>query len=268
MELVFSGFNQHFLYKGEPFFSRIYSGEGELPKGFNVQEIVLDASENSSLKWQFQIKDALVLWRLDFALDIAILSDEPRYLALELALDHFLKTVWPRFEESTFGIALYKGPFLPPIISIIKRLASHLPENLLSFIFLDTEGIADLQTYFRSLNQFALGFFIPVLKGKWSKMYPYAFPALAWDHVYSPMGYSSEVLLSSFPEKRLSTGVMIPKYGSFPLPEETFRIIPEEILTEEWEGLDRLIVSSSAMTEEAQRKLHGFVAAGGEVIYL
>jgi hypothetical protein len=44
-----------------------------------------------------------------------------------------------------------------------------------------------------------------------------------------------------------------------------FRTIPEALLTEEWDGLDSLVVLQSALTVQGKRKLHGFCAAGGRV---
>ncbi|MCC5832818.1 MAG: hypothetical protein JJU12_07235 [Chlamydiales bacterium] len=268
MELVFSGFEQHFLHKGEAFFARIYGGRGELPEGFNVQTIRLDASERSALKWKFEVENALILWELDFALDALIPEDEARYLALELAVEHFAKTVWPQFEEQTFGVALYRGPFAESWLDTLKLLASRLPETVRPFVFFDTTYIEDAETYFRSLNQAALGFLTPILKGKWPETYPYAFPALAWDHPHSPLGFFSEIPFSPLPERPLQTGVVVPESGPFPVPDEPVRMIPEQILTHEWEGIDRLIAVSSAVTDRCRRKLLGFEAAGGEVLFL
>jgi len=43
------------------------------------------------------------------------------------------------------------------------------------------------------------------------------------------------------------------------------RLIPEEKLNEEWNGLDRLVVFSEALSPQGKRKLLGFIAAGGTV---
>jgi hypothetical protein len=43
------------------------------------------------------------------------------------------------------------------------------------------------------------------------------------------------------------------------------RIIPEEKLTEQWDGLDRLLVPGKAVSAQGKRKLLGFIAAGGSV---
>lgn len=47
---------------------------------------------------------------------------------------------------------------------------------------------------------------------------------------------------------------------------DPFRILCEEKLTEEWEGIDRLIIPSP-LSPQGKRKLQGFQAAGGEVVF-
>jgi hypothetical protein len=44
-----------------------------------------------------------------------------------------------------------------------------------------------------------------------------------------------------------------------------FRIICEENLTEEWDGLDQLIIIPESISPRGKRKLQGFAAAGGEI---
>lgn len=46
----------------------------------------------------------------------------------------------------------------------------------------------------------------------------------------------------------------------------SFRVIAEELLTTEWDGLDAIIVNSAAVSPWGLRKLQGFCAAGGNVI--
>lgn len=44
-----------------------------------------------------------------------------------------------------------------------------------------------------------------------------------------------------------------------------FRIIPEVFLTEQWDGVDTLIVIEKGLSAQGKRKLQGFSAAGGKV---
>ena len=46
-----------------------------------------------------------------------------------------------------------------------------------------------------------------------------------------------------------------------------YRVISELYLTESWNGIDELIVFGSAVSVQGLRKLKGFLAAGGKVIY-
>lgn len=47
-----------------------------------------------------------------------------------------------------------------------------------------------------------------------------------------------------------------------------FRVVHEETLTSEWDGLDTLAVMTSELSKQGVRKLQGFSAAGGRVIDL
>ncbi len=270
MELVYSGFEQHLNKEGASFFPFIYSGKAPLPTGFNTGIICLDASERSTLKWEYE-EAALypyILWELDFALDENIVSDEARYLALELAIDHFAQTVLKAHEAKTVGVALYRGALNSTLLDPLQLLASRLPQSVRPFIFLDTTDIADATTYFQAINQVTLGSLLPILKGKWPQLYPYAFPALAWDHACSPLGVVSDRFCEPLSEKKVERAVLMPEKGSFPIPEGDFRLIPEALLTHEWDGVDQLLVDPSSVHGRCQRKLKGFEAAGGEVIFI
>ncbi|GAB4185037.1 MAG: hypothetical protein Tsb0015_01650 [Simkaniaceae bacterium] len=45
-----------------------------------------------------------------------------------------------------------------------------------------------------------------------------------------------------------------------------YRVIPEFLLTEQWENLDQLVVCSAFLSEQGMRKMQGFEAAGGRII--
>lgn len=47
--------------------------------------------------------------------------------------------------------------------------------------------------------------------------------------------------------------------------QTAFRIIPEEKLTEQWDGINELLVPSQAISGQGRRKLLGFAAAGGSI---
>lgn len=266
MDLIYSGFKQHFVCDAKPFIPRIFSGKGTLPQEFNVGTISLDASERSNLKWEVETDYPLILWELDFALTEESVLDEARYLAFELAVIYLSKTLLSRFEKQTFGVSLYQGRYVHAFLDPLKSLASHLPESVRPFVFFDVDEIPDAASYFRIVNQDNLGFLLPVLKGRWVEQYPYALPALGWGHHSSPIGNYSDKPLTCLPERRLEKGVLLPEVGDVPIPEGVFRVIPERLLTYEWEGIDQLLINPASLTANCKRKLEGFKAAGGEVI--
>lgn len=49
--------------------------------------------------------------------------------------------------------------------------------------------------------------------------------------------------------------------------EVPYRVIPELYLSESWDGIDELIVLSAGLSAQGVRKLKGFLAAGGRVVY-
>ncbi len=48
--------------------------------------------------------------------------------------------------------------------------------------------------------------------------------------------------------------------------DHDYRIIPEALFTEYWDGLDQILICPQCLSEEGIRKLMGFQAAGGEVV--
>jgi hypothetical protein len=45
-------------------------------------------------------------------------------------------------------------------------------------------------------------------------------------------------------------------------------VISERYLNESWDGVDELLVLECAISQQGERKLRGFLAAGGEIIYV
>ncbi len=255
MELKFSGFEQRFLKEGEVFIPRF---------GVNVERVVLDASEKSRLDWADPQGDSMILWELDFNLEWGALSDEMRYLSLEIACDHFVEKMWSRFESKTLGVALYRGPFDPDKIEYVRSLAARLPEQALAFVYLETDLFKDPLSYFRALSGIHLGHLIPIVQSKWLRRFPYALPALSWQGE----GSAFEA------EQRVSKAICLPERGGEgallhlieELKETPFRVIPELHLTLEWEGVETLYAAKTTLGLQTRRKLSGFEAAGGKVV--
>lgn len=306
MSILFSGFQQRIILNGEPFYPYISSTAESVPSNCNAVCIRLDASSTSLLNWKKEIARAealqeagiRILWEMDFSLYTETFSDEARFLSLEMAVKHFTKTIWPLFSQASLGVILYRGSLdfsegfpwsfeeqeacegspaffcREVILKHLKLLASYLPEEAACFLLLDADSMHDAAAYFRLTDQAAFFPFHLILKGRWPKKYPYALPSLAWDHDRSPLGMFSPFPGQALPELRVPLAVFLPEetdWDAFAavieqLGSTPFRMIPEKLLTHEWEGVDRLFVCSKGVTLRGKRKLCGFAAAGGLVI--
>jgi hypothetical protein len=159
----------------------------------------------------------------------------------------------------------------------LRYLTSYLPEGLLYFVCLDTQSISQAVDYFYRVNQERLGMFFPILQGSYAEAYPYALPSLGWNHGSSSLGFcamlphtlpaprpvTQALCLPTDQEKLSAIQEAINSFGETP-----FRVIPEHLLTHAWEGVDTLFTFSCLHPESVRRAIRGFIAAGGEVIYL
>ena len=282
VEIQFTGFEQKLLLEKKPFVAKIFEGEGLPPPGFNGLRIPLDLSVRSLLNWQKESllaqaaveRGLCLLWEIQLGLDAAVLEDEALFLTLQLNVQHFNDTLWKQFQQHSFGVALFRGILHQRILDDLKSLAALLDEEARCFLFLDTRAAIDVKSYLQCAALESLGYFCPILKGEFAENLPYAFPTLGWGHGASSLGFCAETLQTSLPETRLSYAICLPETPCWEevhavvhqLGECPFRIIPEAILTQEWEGIDRLIVFPRACTEKTHRKLRGFEVAGGEII--
>jgi hypothetical protein len=286
VEIDFTGFHQKLLLDGKPFHPSIYEGEGEPPPGFNGVRLILDASESSLLDWKEQMKLArdfaqkglFILWELQFSLPIFPPVDEVQFLTLSLSIQHFVDTIWPEFQHATFGVALFRGSYDPhqreELLNYLKGLAAILPEEVACFIFLDTSSLTTPDAYFDAICFAGYGHLKLIIKGNHMERYPYATPALAWESSSSPLGYCGEAYQSPLPEIQIPIALCLPEQlpHEFPFAIEKlatpFRVIPEALLDQMWDGIEQLYVFPHCLSEWGLRKIRGFIAAGGIVTSL
>lgn len=280
----FTGFEQQTFWKQHPFTPKIYDGEGEPSEGFNALRIVLDLSECSLLNWKGALlkaersiqKGYLILWDLQFALLEGSLQDETRFLTLLLNVKHFNEAVLLKFQEHTLGVSLFRGKvdLSEGVIDYLKSLSASLPEEVSCFLFLDTTYITDRATFFQLINPEIFGHLNLILKGPLAERYPYASAHFAWGQGGSCLGFCSTRLENILPMQLVSDALCLSEgidntlweraldsFGSKP-----FRVIPESLLTQEWEGIDRLMIIPQTLSERGWRKIRGFEAAGGRII--
>ncbi len=288
LNIEFTGFTQKLLLNETPFVAHIYDGNGEPPSGFNVARIALDGSEHSLLDWRDEIERAhtyvqkglLILWEVQFSLLNGSWEDEARFLALNLSMQHFIDTVLPLFQNASFGVALYRGSCnlcqSDDLLNHLKMLAAALPDEISSFLFLDTTECTEPETYFSMICHERYGHFKLLLKGPCCEKYPYATAALAWGGAHSPLGYCSDHCASPMKEQRISRALCLPPLLRGQLhsilaqlkAHIPYRVIPEALLEQEWEGIEQLFIIPDLVSEMGWRKIRGFMAAGGEVTKL
>ncbi|MCH9624892.1 MAG: hypothetical protein S4CHLAM123_00540 [Chlamydiales bacterium] len=283
-QIEYSGFEQRLLIHNKPFVAHVYEGLGDVPEGFNTVCITLDAQESSLLNWEQDLQRAVlyaqkgyfILWELDLQVCEGSLEDEGRFKTLQLSVNHFSQTVLPKFLDQTLGVAFFRGELQletrGEVLDYLKLLAAQLPEEVLCFLYLDTSAMQSAALFFQLINQEAFGFFHLFLKGPFVEKYPFAVAQFGWGHSQSVLGCTkSQISLQS---RTVSLGVLLPEVFELDvmdrlvaeLKERPFRVIPENLLTQEWDGLEHLIVLSNFISNRGQRKLLGFSAASGNII--
>lgn len=271
VKIVFTGFEQKILVNQRPFF----------PSFSNTALVTLDASAQSTLNWREREAEAAewvskgfyLIWELDFSISDGNLFDQAHFMTLQLAVDHFNQTIWPKFSEQSIGVLVHRGEIaaILPLLDPLKSLAAGLPDESLLFLKIETASIRNAAHYIQLVRQDLLGHFIPLLSGKWAESYPYAFPSLAWGHSHSPLGAFSSEAVHPLPEQRISQALCLSEeteqelLGVIERLKNPFRVISEKILTQEWDGIDEIFALEKTLSFQGRRKLAGFSAAGGKV---
>ena len=267
--------------------------------------ITLPASPQDDLQWASEIEAARgsegpLNWHLDFGLFDRLtqsLADQGQLNTLALAADHFTQQIFPEFKKRTEQILLYNGTTnladallrLPAADVMLESwLAERCPEEITS----EKDEKYAQQLFARDMLLDLLHFLSSRLPESHSATV--RFETLSFDSLFHQLFYFSahafdslNVVIDSqlesfqglFGEAReeLPTGVLMPDEGCVTpqqwgrLPEivesleHPYRVIPEALLTEQWAGLDQLVIDPDVVSSMGQRKVAGFEAAGGEV---
>lgn len=249
-------------------------------------EIFLPALAENDLDWKDELalarkvveEGGKILWQMDLGIDTVLepMTDEAIFQQRALALTTFSKVVFPLFAEKSAGIViasseLYRSiarqdeweddfegleePFrthlkaMTVFADYVHRLASFLPDELQAIVRIDAQSATDLgdiafllsKERFRHLSLEVSGWFPQ--EGTLGFVIP------------EDMHYGKRALeevnevFSWLQEKNIK-----------------FRLLPEMLLNEEWNGLNTLIMMGSFVSPVGKRKARGFVAAGGDII--
>lgn len=191
-----------------------------------------------------------ILWELDLGLFDKLthpFGNESEARSMILAIDHFMKSIWPEFEKYSVGLSLYRGDlnFDPILFS-----------DFLKFLTLNVYDSVPLFLHFETATPFTL----ESAKRYSQDLYP-RFELLVNDK--EPPFRSRDTNIGFLLPSQYST-----KFDSLLSEGLALRVIPESLLNAEWDGLDKLYVDYSLVTKEGIRKIRGFEAAGGEVLDL
>jgi hypothetical protein len=159
-------------------------------------------------------------------------------------------------------------------VEYLLLLASRLPDTLPVYLFLNASSFTgplwkELQ-YFNPerFERFRLA----IKNGR------LALPSLGWEHP-TPKGYCGSRPLPLPQDRVAQIGLCVPPmqfvlqshYAGIEealhfLQSIPHKLIGEDQLTSEWDGLDYLIFTPEGLTSEGKRKLQGFCAAGGTAV--
>lgn len=236
----------------------------------------LSAKPHDDLNWQIEGQPTLFEFDLGLHEPYFPLEDELHFQALSAALTHFTKTVWPQFPETK--AILYRGPAdfssffrwserqevnyqdwkgeRPPndeahlkrlfcaeaFVTYFQMLAHRLPDELPLSLVLDEKNTGTLAQTLHLMS-------------------PERF-----EHFTVETGERYESKLGvCFPSDERCSGGILKEIDALLPTLESFKPVYEPLLTEQWDGLDEIYVFSEALTPQGERKLKGFIAAGGVV---
>jgi hypothetical protein len=253
-------------------------------------EIAVDVSPTSDLKWEnISVSDEKILWNLD--LNLSTLPIPPwkqgEFQALRFSIEEFAERLVQPNIEQTEGVVFFEGsadfttdlswtapleadyrewrkgkedvPFLRRkfardlVVDLFELLASPIHPSVPLLLRLDACSLKTPFDRVEAVNQERFQYFsLEVVGGV--ELDPMA-----------PTG----ILLPSQEDFHQGTAEVISGLiGRLQKKGEPFRVIPENRLTLEWHQLNSLFVVRDAVSFQGDRKLQGFKAAGGELIFL
>lgn len=221
--------------------------------------IVLPARPSDSLNW-FIPPEGDLFFHFDLGLEDTSFpwEDEMHFQALTLALTQFTEQVWPNCNERVKGALLYRGPApaqADTFAYYCQMLAHKLPDELPLWLYLDVSTLSSPIFAHKILSSTRFEHFKLAVKGLPS------YNGLNWE------GEQNEAPRAiCFPEETFWTDSILKQLEILMAAQTApFRVIHERLLTEEWEGVETLLVLEGAVSSQGERKLKGFHAAGGEI---
>lgn len=236
----------------------------------------LFARPQDDLNWKIEGTPSVFEFELGLNAPYFPLEDELYFQAIAAALTHFSQEVWPRFPSAQ--ALLYRGSadFSKHFLWSERQEAnfsqwrSQLPvgeETHLKKIFCLESFIAYFQMLAHRLpDEMPLLLHLePPSQGTLAEKLHLLSPE-RYEHFQVERVYTSNLGVCFPPDSECSPSVLA-KIDELLTELPHFRPVYETLLTEQWDGLDTIYVLPEALTERGRRKLKGFEAAGGEVVY-
>lgn len=178
---------------------------------------------------------------------------------------------WAQEMKSDYSVYCFQN-----LADYLHRLVSFLPEAILVFAWIDVSFMASVAKMAQLVSKERFEHIHLILKGAHCP-----FSGITYEDGIIAQGWIGNVPLTNIEKRSISSlGILLPKD---PFIDETtlaqldqviqvlnrantpFRFIPEEKLTEQWDGLDKLIIPAQTISPQGRRKLLGFIAAGGTI---
>lgn len=274
----------------------------------NTIKINLDGRVSSTLDWneadekaqKYSEQGFQLFWNLDLGLFNRLkqpLSNQMQFLSLLLSIEHFQNTLWKKYQDQTLGICLYQGS-----THFAEQLFwdEQLKNNYLTWgrkalgeqfeethLFLKNlfarDAIAEYLTLIVNRFSDSMRFFI-VLDNRPQlslAMEAQLIHREKFDRIHIRITNNRLPTLSNYDDATI--GLCLPCCNIVDLAflnklesilenllnkKMVFRLVPEAMLINEWDGLDYLIVEPSCLSTQGRRKLQGFCAAGGTLVSL
>jgi len=244
----------------------------------------------------------VLLWEIDFHLQAFSRFDSATFFAHARAVEEVVRLIAP-FASHTLGVCLFRGPIdlcsyfsltewetsffewleeLPEknqahyyrlfcmqcFSDYMHRLISFLPDELLAFAFFDTAAVSPAVCAQLLSKERLAHLQVGIMQSKGVELHLSGIrrgwvgecegPAIRTSF------HTTALCIPSIPFCDIQTLSTLDAWMAS--QESAFRILCEEKLTEEWEGVDHLVLPT--LSPQGMRKMRGFQATGGEITLL
>lgn len=229
------------------------------------------------LQWKIEGSPSVFEFDLGLHEPYFPLEDELHFQALAAGLAHFGQEVWPRFPQAK--AILYRGSAdfsrffcwsegQEANYASWKEERAEAPETHLKRLFCAEAFVHYFQMLAHRLpDELPLKLILQVGETESMAETLHLLSPERFEHFELETGlvFDSNVGIC-FPRDEKCGEDALKKIEALIGQVLSFRPVYETLLTEQWDGLDEILVLPEYLTEQGERKLRGFEAAGGRVI--